>query len=380
MRLRAPSCLPARPGAPRRGAAELMVVGRGGESLLGAARPRRGRSAVKVDGHRCRVAGRTPLAALARTPAGARGCEDFGACGSGRPTPSGLYVRGVEGQRERGADGWVYKIGNKAPSLGAGDRRGTLRRSARVLWFWCATGRTAASGRWRSAPRADGRPGRAARACAPTTTTGRACPPRGRRCGSARRAPSRTPSGVAAPARPRSRSASWRRKPGVVRSFPVRCAREAPRCPLLALVAARRLRPGRRRRVGRAERRQRPRSRATSARRGIRDSDIGSVPAGETVMRLPRAPLRRRDALRRRLRPVARGAQRRRGPRRATRSTGSTTSTASRPGAARRHARSPRATASGGTATTGAPPSASRRWSARGRSRSCAARRASACR
>lgn len=120
------SCLVA--AAPA-GAAELMVVGRGGETLL---QPRK----ASVKGARvvgCRVAGRTALAALARTPLALR-VEDFGSCGGS------LYVAAIEGQRERGADGWVYKVGDRAASVGAGDPAGRFGKSARVLWFWCESG------------------------------------------------------------------------------------------------------------------------------------------------------------------------------------------------------------------------------------------------
>ena len=67
------------------------------------------------------------------------------------------------------------------------------------------------------------------------------------------------------------------------------------------------------------------------------------------------ARLRRRDALRRRLR-AGDQRHRRRAPGRPARSTGSTTSTASSPRTARPRTRSRRATGCGGTTTTGAPP------------------------
>ncbi len=76
------------------------------------------------------MAGRTALATLARTRL-PLAVEDFGSCGGS------LYVAGVAGQRARGADGWVYKVGNQASSLGAGDPSGRFSKSARVLWFWC---------------------------------------------------------------------------------------------------------------------------------------------------------------------------------------------------------------------------------------------------
>lgn len=93
---------------------------------------------VKVGRRRCRVAA-TPLAALARTPLKV-GYKDFGSCGRKRADAGALYVRSVAGERERGAGGWVYKVDNRTPTVGAGDVSAKLRRGARLLWFWCRTG------------------------------------------------------------------------------------------------------------------------------------------------------------------------------------------------------------------------------------------------
>lgn len=125
--------------APAAGAAELMVVGRGGETLLAPRTVGDGGAKVKVDGRRCRVPGRTGLALLVRSPL-ALVLEDFGSCSKRAADAGGLYIAGVEGQRERGADGWVFKVGNRAPSVGAGDPSGRLGARARVLWFWCEMG------------------------------------------------------------------------------------------------------------------------------------------------------------------------------------------------------------------------------------------------
>ncbi|MEA2124284.1 MAG: hypothetical protein QOI80_1066, partial [Solirubrobacteraceae bacterium] len=97
--------------APPAGAAELLVVGRSG-TLFGphAVKAKRTRA------HGCRVAARTPLAALLASGLKVK-VRDYGAC-----APGGLYVRSVAGQRERGRDGWVYKRGHDTPSVGAGDR------------------------------------------------------------------------------------------------------------------------------------------------------------------------------------------------------------------------------------------------------------------
>ncbi len=121
-------------------AADLMVVGRTGTVLSPRAASLKG-AGVRVDGHRCRVAGRTALAALARTRL-KLGLRDYGACSRRPSDATGLYVRKVAGQAERGADGWVYKLGNSAPSIGAADVSGRFGKRTRVLWFWCRNGPT----------------------------------------------------------------------------------------------------------------------------------------------------------------------------------------------------------------------------------------------
>jgi hypothetical protein len=92
---------------------------------------------VKVGGKRCRVGARTPLTVLAgtRLPLAIR---DYGSCGK-RPRDSvGLYVAKVGREREKGRGGWVYKVGRRVDSAGAGDVDGRrLKNGQRVLWFWC---------------------------------------------------------------------------------------------------------------------------------------------------------------------------------------------------------------------------------------------------
>ena len=97
---------------------------------------------MKVGRRRCGVAAGTPLAALLRSRPGRIGIEDFGSC-SRRTRDSGqLYVRSIRGDRERGAGGWVYKVGRKLGTAGAADAggpfgRGRLRSGRRVTWFYC---------------------------------------------------------------------------------------------------------------------------------------------------------------------------------------------------------------------------------------------------
>jgi hypothetical protein len=121
-------------------ASELMVVGR--TDVLVAPRAASEKSArIKVEGRRCRLPGRTALAALARTSL-KLSVRDYGACGPRAADATGLYVRAVDGERERGADGWVYKLDDEAPSIGAADAGGRFGARTRVLWFWCDSGPT----------------------------------------------------------------------------------------------------------------------------------------------------------------------------------------------------------------------------------------------
>jgi hypothetical protein len=92
---------------------------------------------VKVGGKRCRVGARTPLSVLAATRL-ALGIRDYGSCGKRPRDAAGLYVAKVGRERERGRGGWVYKVGRRVDSAGAGDLAGRrLRGGQRVLWFWC---------------------------------------------------------------------------------------------------------------------------------------------------------------------------------------------------------------------------------------------------
>lgn len=50
---------------------------------------------------------------------------------------SALYVSQVRSDKERGAGGWVYKVGRKLPGRSASDPAGRLRSGQKVLWFWC---------------------------------------------------------------------------------------------------------------------------------------------------------------------------------------------------------------------------------------------------
>jgi hypothetical protein len=97
---------------------------------------------VKVGKRRCAVGRATPLAALARLGLKLR-LKDYGACGRRAADSTGLFVTRIGPDRNRGQNGWVYKVGRKVPSTGAADTTGKrLRGGARVLWFFCRTQRS----------------------------------------------------------------------------------------------------------------------------------------------------------------------------------------------------------------------------------------------
>ena len=115
---------------------ELMVVGKE-RVLRQPADVRLKERTVKVGGKRCRVGARTPLSVLAATRL-KLGIRDYGSCGKRPRDAAGLYVAKVGRERERGRGGWVYKVGRRVDSAGAGDLAGRrLRGGQRVLWFWC---------------------------------------------------------------------------------------------------------------------------------------------------------------------------------------------------------------------------------------------------
>jgi hypothetical protein len=115
----AATAAPAEAAAPR---VQAMVVGKSGWTV--------GPRTVAVGGVRvnsCRLRAGLPIGVLGalRQPFRARG-----GC-------SALYVSQVRGDREARGAGWVYKVGNVAPSRSASDPTGRLRSGQKVLWFWC---------------------------------------------------------------------------------------------------------------------------------------------------------------------------------------------------------------------------------------------------
>lgn len=121
-------------------AVQQMVVFRDGHSLT--KRVSTAATSVRVSGRRCAVGERTPLAALVRGRPGPLRLRDFGACSSRARDAAGLLVTRIGPDRNRGQKGWVYKVGRRAATAGAGDTggpfgRGRLRAGQRVTWFYC---------------------------------------------------------------------------------------------------------------------------------------------------------------------------------------------------------------------------------------------------
>jgi hypothetical protein len=119
---------------------DVMVAGRA--SVLAAPRfVRASATTVLVGRHRCGVAAATPLAALAAVRRGhgpAFRLRDYGACTRRAVDSSALFVTQIGSDRNRRADGWVYKVGRRVPSIGAADPSGRrLRTGDRLTWFYC---------------------------------------------------------------------------------------------------------------------------------------------------------------------------------------------------------------------------------------------------
>jgi hypothetical protein len=129
---------PAAPAAPPK--VQQMVVFRDGSTITDTVSTRATR--VRVERRRCAVGNATALAALVRSRPGQLRLRDFGSCSRRAGDGGGLFVEAIRGERNRGRDGWVYKVGHRAATAGAGDPsgpfgRGRLRAGQRVTWFYC---------------------------------------------------------------------------------------------------------------------------------------------------------------------------------------------------------------------------------------------------
>jgi hypothetical protein len=120
---------------------QVMVVGERG-TVVEATTLRARATVVRASGRACKVSQSTPLAALVaaldRQDVG-RHVRDFGACERRRAgSSSQLFVDRIAKERNRGEDGWVYKVNDFARDVGAADISAPrLRDGDRVLWLYC---------------------------------------------------------------------------------------------------------------------------------------------------------------------------------------------------------------------------------------------------
>ncbi|HEX8053806.1 MAG TPA: hypothetical protein VF517_12505 [Thermoleophilaceae bacterium] len=131
--------------APPAGAAsypkvEQLVVFRDGDSIQKTATAKA--ATVRVGGRSCTTGPSTPLAALVRIKPPKLGLRDYGSCSTRARDSAGLFVRSMNGDTNKGFDGWVYKVGQKLATAGAADPsgpfgRGRLKTGQRVTWFYC---------------------------------------------------------------------------------------------------------------------------------------------------------------------------------------------------------------------------------------------------
>lgn len=121
---------------------EQLVVFRNQREVYGE-RVRARRATVDVGKRACAVAAATPLAALLRAKRlGKMRLRDYGSCSRKPADSSGLFVRAIRRDRNRGLNGWVYKVGAKLATAGAADPagpfgNGRLRSRQQVVWFYC---------------------------------------------------------------------------------------------------------------------------------------------------------------------------------------------------------------------------------------------------
>jgi hypothetical protein len=121
---------------------EQLVVFRDGREVYGE-RVRARRTTVELGKRTCAVAAATPLAALLRAKRlGKMKLRDYGSCSRKPADSSGLFVRAIRRDRNRGLNGWVYKVGTKLATAGAADPAGPfgdgrLRIRQQVVWFYC---------------------------------------------------------------------------------------------------------------------------------------------------------------------------------------------------------------------------------------------------
>jgi hypothetical protein len=120
-----------------------MVVFRDGSAVTKEVRARK--ALLRVGTRRCTAGAGTALAALARSRVGRLRLRDFGSCSRRPRDGAGLFVSGIGPDRNRGQNGWAYKVGRRGATAGAADPSGAfgngrLRAGQRVTWFYCRLG------------------------------------------------------------------------------------------------------------------------------------------------------------------------------------------------------------------------------------------------
>jgi hypothetical protein len=137
------ACVAALLAAPPSGAAapaiRQMVVFRDGDAVTRTVKAKQ--VSVTVGRRRCAAGEGTALAALVRSHVGGLRLRDFGSCSSRPRDGAGLFVEAIGADRNRGQDGWVYKVGRRGATAGAADPsgpfgRGRLRSGQRLTWFY----------------------------------------------------------------------------------------------------------------------------------------------------------------------------------------------------------------------------------------------------
>ena len=121
--LAAPAAAPASAASPR---VQARVIDKQGD-VTGPRTVRVGAGRVRSGGRTCRLRAGLPVSVFRalRVSFRVRGeCEN-------------LYVFKAAGDRGGGAQGWVYKVGRKLPSVSSSDPSARLRSGQRVTWFWC---------------------------------------------------------------------------------------------------------------------------------------------------------------------------------------------------------------------------------------------------
>jgi hypothetical protein len=109
---------------------DQLVVFRSGKAIVRS--PATDATRVRTGERRCRVPRATPLAALVRSRVARLRVKDFSrAC-----DPASLFVSAIGPDRNRGRNGWVYKVGNRQGTTAAST--GRLRKRVRITWFYCA--------------------------------------------------------------------------------------------------------------------------------------------------------------------------------------------------------------------------------------------------